>query len=341
MKSAGDLEELLPEKRLALQRNTVPFIKSVHYLICSMQFFSMSLLVIQHTGMPFLVRATNKDRSFLPTTCVFFMEILKLSTCSIMVLLESGGVASCARSLHDAIWQKKMETLKVCIPAFAYAIQNNLYYIALANIDATTYTVTYQLRILTTALLSVLMLGKEISRCQWGALTLSGYGVILVQMDVTPSNSTNSIPSASKFVGVMATIGMCWTSAFAGVYFEKMLKNVNSNMWIQNIRLSLMTLVFATFTMWSSDGQKIMERWTSLVWTMTIAAATSGIVVSAVMKYADNVKKTYCQTLAIGKEVELQARHRSSDTVDYWNKSLRAPTMEEVVKIVKSAHQDG
>ncbi|PIO62830.1 hypothetical protein TELCIR_15594 [Teladorsagia circumcincta] len=89
MKSAGDLEELLPEKRLTLQRNTVPFIKSVHYLICSMQFFSMSLLVIQHTGMPFLVRATNK----------------------------------------------------VCIPAFAYAVQNNLYYIALANIDATTYTV--------------------------------------------------------------------------------------------------------------------------------------------------------------------------------------------------------
>ncbi|PIO62831.1 Nucleotide-sugar transporter, partial [Teladorsagia circumcincta] len=84
-----------------------------------------------------------------------------------------------------------------------------------------------------------------------------------------------------------------------------MLKNVNSNMWIQNIRLSLMTLVFATFTMWSSDGQKIMEKgifqgWTSLVWTMTVAAATSGIVVSAVMKYADNVKKTYCQTLAIG-----------------------------------------
>ncbi|KAK6057003.1 Nucleotide-sugar transporter [Cooperia oncophora] len=84
-----------------------------------------------------------------------------------------------------------------------------------------------------------------------------------------------------------------------------MLKNVNSNMWIQNIRLSLMTLAFATFTMWSTDGQKIVEKgifqgWTSLVWTMTVAAATSGIIVSAVMKYADNVKKTYCQTLAIG-----------------------------------------
>ncbi|XGW29207.1 hypothetical protein V3C99_008762 [Haemonchus contortus] len=326
MKSTQDMEQLLPEKRPAVQRDTVSCMKTsvltqsirillifiqkrsisrVQYLLCSVQFLSMSLLVIQHTGMPFLVRATNKDRSFLPTTCVFLMEILKLTTCTFMVFVDTGSVASSARKLHDAIWQKKMESLKVCVPAFAYAVQNNLYYIALANIDATTYTVTYQLRILTTALLSVLMIGKEISTCQWGALGLSGIGVILVQLDASPSNSRNSIASASKLVGVVATIGMCWTSAFAGVYFEKMLKNVNSNMWIQNIRLSLMTLVFATFTMWSSDGSKIMEKgifqgWTYLVWTMTIAAATSGIVVSAVMKYADNIKKTYCQTLAIG-----------------------------------------
>ncbi|KIH65245.1 Nucleotide-sugar transporter [Ancylostoma duodenale] len=85
-----------------------------------------------------------------------------------------------------------------------------------------------------------------------------------------------------------------------------MLKHANSSMWIQNMRLSLMTLVFAAFTMCSNDGAKIMENgifqgWTKLVWTATIAAALGGIVVSAVMKYADNVRKTYCQTLAIGK----------------------------------------
>ncbi|RCN31405.1 Nucleotide-sugar transporter [Ancylostoma caninum] len=44
----------------------------------------------------------------------------------------------------------------------------------------------------------------------------------------------------------------------------------------------------------------IFQGWTKLVWTATVAAALGGIVVSAVMKYADNVRKTYCQTLAIG-----------------------------------------
>ncbi|KHJ95737.1 UDP-galactose transporter [Oesophagostomum dentatum] len=204
-----------------------------------------------------------------------------------------------------------MESLKVAVPAFAYAAQNNLYYIALGNIDATTYTVliTYQLRILTTAILCVIMLKKEISLCQWGALIMAGIGVALVQTDVLESKAKTGVQN--KLIGVLATVGMCWTSAFAGVYFEKMLKHGNTDMFIQNIRLSLMTLIFATFTMWTNDGRKIMEKslfglegifqgWTTLVCIVTVAAAVGGIVVSAVMKYADNVRKTYCQTIAIG-----------------------------------------
>ncbi|VDP04317.1 unnamed protein product [Heligmosomoides polygyrus] len=192
--------------------------------------------------------------SFLSTTCVLFMEILKLSACSILLIIETGG-ESFSAVLKDSSWRvSRWERFLVCVPAFAYAVQNNLYYIALANIDATTYTVTYQLRILTTALLSVWMLGKEISALQWVALSMSGVGVVLVQV---------SSRSGSKLIGVLATLGMCWTSAFAGFF----------------------------------------QGWTSLVWTMTVAAAAGGIVVSAVMKYADNVKKTYCQTLAIGKTI--------------------------------------
>ncbi|EYB92260.1 hypothetical protein Y032_0196g1539 [Ancylostoma ceylanicum] len=244
-----------------------------------------------------------QDKAFLPTTCVFFMEIIKLTMCACVIFCSSEGFMSFAQKLYTALWLNKMESLKVCVPAIAYAVQNNLYYIALGNIDATTYTITYQLRILTTAILAVAMLKKEISTWQWGALCLSGLGVILVQSDVLEGKG--NVESGSRWIGVLATVGMCWTSAFAGVYFEKMLKHANSSMWVQNMRLSLMTLVFAAFTMCSNDGAKIMENgffqgWTKLVWTATVAAAMGGIVVSAVMKYADNVRKTYCQTIAIG-----------------------------------------
>lgn len=40
--------------------------------------------------------------------------------------------------------------------------------------------------------------------------------------------------------------------------------------------------------------------WTSIVWTIAFSSAVSGIIVAAVMKYADNIKKSYCQSIALG-----------------------------------------
>ncbi len=61
-----------------------------------------------------------------------------------------------------------------------YAIQNNLLFIALSYLNAATYQVTYQLKILTTALFSVFMIGKTIERHQWFSLVMLALGVALV-----------------------------------------------------------------------------------------------------------------------------------------------------------------
>jgi UDP-sugar transporter A1/2/3 len=61
-------------------------------------------------------------------------------------------------------------------------LQNNLLFIALSNLDAATYQVTYQLKILTTALFSVLMLGKKLDSCKWVSLVILMAGVSFVQV---------------------------------------------------------------------------------------------------------------------------------------------------------------
>lgn len=43
--------------------------------------------------------------------------------------------------LKLAIFEHRSETLKVCIPALIYTLQNNLYYIALSHLEATTFCV--------------------------------------------------------------------------------------------------------------------------------------------------------------------------------------------------------
>jgi UDP-sugar transporter A1/2/3 len=84
------------------------------------------------------------------------------------------------RKLNDEIYSKPYETSKLAIPSGLYAIQNNLLFIALSYLNAATYQVTYQLKILTTALCSVFMLGKRIEKHQWFSLSMLALGVAFV-----------------------------------------------------------------------------------------------------------------------------------------------------------------
>ena len=87
-----------------------------------------------------------------------FRELLTVGRpCSILPLLQL---------------QEPMDTLKLAVPSGLYTLQNNLLYVAVSNLDAATFQVTYQLKILTTALFSITMLGKALSKQHWGALLL-------------------------------------------------------------------------------------------------------------------------------------------------------------------------
>ena len=94
------------------------------------------------------------------------------------------SVRTLNRVLRDEILNKPMETLKLAIPSGIYTLQNNLLYVALSNLDAATYQVTYQLKILTTALFSVSMLGKKLGVYQWLSLVILMAGVAFVQVTI-------------------------------------------------------------------------------------------------------------------------------------------------------------
>lgn len=45
------------------------------------------------------------------------------------------------------------------------------------------------------------------------------------------------LTAGSRFVGVMAVLMACISSGFAGVYFEKILKETKQSVWVRNIQL--------------------------------------------------------------------------------------------------------
>jgi UDP-sugar transporter A1/2/3 len=66
--------------------------------------------------------------------------------------------------LNTHVVNAPVEMLKLSVPSFLYTVQNNLLYLALTNLDAATYQVCYQLKILTTAVFSMVLLQVRCER---------------------------------------------------------------------------------------------------------------------------------------------------------------------------------
>ena len=93
------------------------------------------------------------------------MEFIKLGVCFFMVLLSSGFDRKVFRQTLNREVFKPIEIVKLSVPAGLYFIQNNLLYFALSNLRATPYKVTYNLKILTGAVFSVVLL-RQVFRSQ-------------------------------------------------------------------------------------------------------------------------------------------------------------------------------
>ena len=123
---------------------------------------------------------------YLTSTAVFITEVIKLTLCLTVALYDISRtlpptmpVTSLFGALITAVFTG--DSWKLAIPASLYTLQNSLQYVAISNLDAATFQVTYQLKILTTALFSVALLGRTLSARKWIALLLLTLGVAIVQ----------------------------------------------------------------------------------------------------------------------------------------------------------------
>ncbi|XP_017585270.1 PREDICTED: UDP-N-acetylglucosamine transporter [Corvus brachyrhynchos] len=255
----------------------------------NLKYLSLGILVFQTTSLVLTMRysRTLKEEGprYLSSTAVVIAELLKILACVLLVYKDSKcNLRTLNRVLHDEILNKPMETLKLAIPSGIYTLQNNLLYVALSNLDAATYQVTYQLKILTTALFSVSMLSKKLGVYQWLSLVILMTGVAFVQW---PSDS-------------QATL----SSGFAGVYFEKILKETKQSVWIRNIQLGFFGSIFGLMGVYIYDGEQLSKNgffqgYNKLTWVVVVLQALGGLVIAAVIKYADNILKGFATSLSI------------------------------------------
>lgn len=132
---------------------------------------------------------------YYTSTAVFLNEVIKLAISLTMVLYELSRSApsslpatSLFRDLMRVVFTG--DSWKLAIPAILYTLQNSLQFLAVSNLNAATFQVTYQLKILTTALFSVTILGRTLSLRKWLSLLLLMIGVAIVQIPSEPEVPT-------------------------------------------------------------------------------------------------------------------------------------------------------
>lgn len=126
---------------------------------------------------------------YITSTAVFLTEVVKFAACFTAALFEiSQDVAPSlpATSLFQTLAAATFggDSWKLAIPAALYTLQHSLQYVAISNLDAATLQVTYQFKILPTAIFSILVLRRSLTAQKWAALALLMFGVALVQMPV-------------------------------------------------------------------------------------------------------------------------------------------------------------
>jgi UDP-sugar transporter A1/2/3 len=203
-----------------------------------------------------------------------------------------------------------MELIKVGVPAFLYLIQNNFQYLAIGLLDPATYSCTYQTKIVWSAILSVLLLGRVLQPHKWAAIASLTLGVCIVQLAGMTNAPLKSVQHESmeaanlgvppQVIGMILILSAAFASGCAGVYFEKILKGHGSSVWARNLQLASWSVVTGLITLCCSPSSfaSVQENgffhgYTTVTWVVIMMNAFGGLLVGTVIKYANNILKDF------------------------------------------------
>jgi UDP-sugar transporter A1/2/3 len=281
----------------------------------SFRLLLLALMVLQNSSVVLIGRYTRDSKStdelYVVNHLILICEAVKLFLACILEYWVTNG--QLLKSIKENVIDAPLDALKIIVPSLLYLLQNTLLYVALSNLSAPLFQVTYQSKLLTTAIVSVVMLQRRYSVKQWICLTALGVGVAVVVLGAQGESKDEGTavdsdkPEQNMATGLLSVTTACFSSALAGVYFEKVLKKSTSDgnqtkapvsLWMRNIQMAFFSVCIALFNNYTNYGiseadqaKPFAHGFTSWVWMVTLLQAGGGLLVAAVIKYADNVLK--------------------------------------------------
>jgi UDP-sugar transporter A1/2/3 len=267
-------------------------------------FWALLALIWQNTALVIVLKHSFRAiaKPYASSTAVLCAELLKLVLSSIVASREF------TRPMVG-LWQlvrQASRTYILFLPSVLYVVQNNLLFYGSRRLPPLVFIVCTQFKIFTTAVASRLLLGNRVSREQYKSLPVLLIGTVAVQyysMDDTSFSHEGQFKEYA--LGVVALLIAACSSGTAGVLMEKIIKSSQDHsIWSRNLQLSLISVPFALLSSAVEltcrvERISIFSGFDSVVWLVVFLQASGGIIISYVMKFADNILKCLAVSLSI------------------------------------------
>lgn len=234
---------------------------------------------------------------------VFAQEGLKLIFSVCIFLATEGSISS----LRVQLFTHKSLMVLYVVPAVLYSVYNNLTFVGLEIFDPATYFVLMQFRVVFTAIMSVLILGKLFSKNEWLGLIVIMFGAMFKELPHYLFASTS--PAGWGYLIILIQLCM---STLAGVFNEKLLKS-DASPNIQNIYMysnsMWINVLFVFFRSSAKASQQIVSTNTAIIYIIPIVvnAACLGVLTGFFLKHLSSVLKSIASAIELWTTAILSA----------------------------------
>ncbi|CAF1859719.1 hypothetical protein Bca4012_032690 [Brassica carinata] len=270
-------------------------------------YFVALLLTILTSSQGILTTLSQSDEggyNYDYATVPFLAEVFKLIISGLFLWRETRS-SSLATAKITTDWRS---VRLFVIPSIIYLIHNNVQFATLTYVDTSTYQIMGNLKIVTTAILFRLFLKRKLSNLQWMAIGLLAVGTTTSQVKGCGEASCDSLFTA-PIQGYLLGILSAALSALAGIYTEFLMKRNNDSLYWQNLQLytfgslfNVARLIADDFRLGFEKGpwwQRIFDGYSITTWLVVLNLGSTGLLVSWLMKYADNIVKVYSTSMAM------------------------------------------
>ncbi|KAH8078812.1 pyrimidine nucleotide-sugar transmembrane transporter [Aureococcus anophagefferens] len=293
---------------------------------------SLAVLMVQNSALTLAMRYSRTRKTahrYHPSEAVVMSEVVKLIiSLALAAKAQEPRPAMAGRGLLARVADRYVGAARahaepgsyvLLVPAALYAVQNNLQYVAASNLEPAVFQVLYQMKVLTTAFFSVVLLKRELKPAQWSAIALLAAGLATVGSATTGPSAPK--PGVNFAVGFAAVFAACCSSGFSSVYFERVVKQRSRplpkapprgrvardappparkpiSVWARNAQMATFSSTIAFTGALLKDGDAIRARgalagFSPIVWCTVVLQAGGGLCTAAVIAYADNLLKGF------------------------------------------------